>query len=263
MKDSFSYQSPSPSSGRNRLILVTLLVISLIGVDMLFDGAIRNQVREGAAVFTGWARYAKNVLTSSLFSSRSSLIQSDAEKIRQAERAAAYEVLKQENDELRALLNVVGTSDSETVPGITAPVVSSIHSSPYGTFLIGAGSRDGIAPGSVVLSSTGFVLGIVEIPGVHTSMVTEIFAPGASTEVIVHGAAGIAQGFGGGNARLHVPRDIMIEVGDPVRSPGVGQRPVGIVGEVASSSASATQNIYIHLPVSLASLSFVYVVPNN
>ncbi|PIR84066.1 hypothetical protein COU18_01515 [Candidatus Kaiserbacteria bacterium CG10_big_fil_rev_8_21_14_0_10_51_14] len=262
MKDSFSYQSRSPSRGRNSLLLCTLVVISILGIDILFHGAIRNQVREGVAVFNGWAGQAAHVLQNSFFSSRVSETQANAEKLKQTERAAAYEAVKLENEELRALLNVVRTNDPDT-GGVTAPIVSSVHASPYGTFLIGAGSADGIAAGSVVLSSTGFAIGVVGNPGLHTSIVIEIFAPGASTEVIVHGAAGIAHGFGGGNARMQIPRGVMIEVGDSVRAPALSQRPVGIVGEIASSSASATQDLYVHLPVSPASLSFVYVVPNK
>jgi cell shape-determining protein MreC len=154
-----------------------------------------------------------------------------------------------------------GATSSDLKTGITAPVVSSVRSSPYGTFLIGAGSADGITTGSMVLTVGGFVVGVVGDTGLHASIVTELFAPGASTEVIVHGVPGTARGYGAGNARITIPRGLAITVGDPVVAPGLGQRAVAIVGEVSSSSASASEEIYIRLPVNLATLAFVYVVP--
>lgn len=267
MKNSFSYRSlRTPSSGRNHLILVTFLVISLIGIDALLHGAIRNKVHVGVALISGWVEQAGNIIGGgSLFSFGASENENSLriERLRQSEeRAAAYEALKRENDELRAFLSVVGdASDPDKKTGITAPIVSSVRSSPYGTFLIGAGSADGIVSGSVVLTSTGFVVGIVGSPGLHTAVVREIFAPGASTEVTIRDVPGIARGFGGGNARITIPRGLLIAVGDPVIAPGLGQRPIGTVGEVYSNSASASEEIYVRLPVNLASLSFVYVIP--
>ena len=70
------------------------------------------------------------------------------------ERSAAYQVLVEENKSLREM-----TRAASLGVGVTAPVISSFRASPYGTFLIGAGSADGISPGDIVLSSENFVIG--------------------------------------------------------------------------------------------------------
>ncbi len=268
MKTSFSYRSlESQKRGRNRLVFVTILVISIIGVDMIMRGAIRNTVHAGVAMVSGWVAGAGNIiLGSGVFSSQRTLQSQNSlllERLGQLEeRAAAYEALKVENDELRALLHVTGdAADPNEKRGVTAPVVSSVRSSPYGTFLIGAGSADGIVSGSLVLTSGGFVVGIVGNSGLHTTIVTEVFAPGVSTEGSVNGIPIIAHGSGGGNARIQVPRGLAVAIGDIVLAPALGQRPIGIVGSISSSSASASEELHIRLPMNLASLSYVYVIP--
>ncbi len=256
MKDSFSYRAVrTPRPGRSRLLIATFLVIALIGVDALFHGAIRNKVRVGAVLASGWAAQVWDA------------VGGKGERIdglgQMEERAAAYEAIKQENDELRALLSVVPSGGgADPKMGITAPVVSSMRASPYGTFIIGAGSADGIVAGSIVLTSTGFVVGVVGESDLHTTIVREVFAPGAEVDIILRDAPGVARGFGGGNARITIPRGLTVAPGDPITVPGFGQRPVGVVGKVSSSSsASASEEVYVRLPVNLSALSFVYVIP--
>ncbi len=262
MKMKLSYRSlRGHTSGRRHLFAATLLVIFLFSVDLLSDGAIRDTVRlGGTAISRGVARAERLFVGSSIFSSRRALVdqnQSLTEKLAWLEkRVAGGEALKAENDQLRALVHL-----AEDSSGVTAPIISSLYSSPYGTFLIGAGSEDGVALRSLVLTYEGFVVGVVSDTGSHTGTVTEIFAPGASIDALVSGAAISVFGSGGGNAHAEMPRNIPVAVGDPVVAPQFGQRAIGIVGRVASSSARASQDVYIRIPVNLASLQYVYIIP--
>lgn len=255
-------QNKSPN---RRLLAATALVIFLFIVDVLTGGSIRHSVRGGAVVVARWtSRVGASIVGSGIFATRASLEAQNralAEELAQfEERAGGYEALRLENEQLRALVHLVENSP-DGVQGVTAPIVSSVRSSPYGTFLIGAGASDGIARGSFVLTSGGFVVGKVTDTGAYTSVVAEIFAPGASIEGIVGGAAVSLVGSGGGNARAKVPRALSISVNQPVVAPELGARPIGIVGSIASSSASASQDIFIVLPVNLSSLEYVYILP--
>ena len=147
---------------------------------------------------------------------------------------------------------------AQTTPGLAAPITSSIVSSPYGTFTIGAGSADGVAQGSLVLTADGFVIGKVTQVQAHQSLVDEVFASGAQTPVSIDGSAVVATGQGG-EAQAEVPHGITVSQNDPVTAPEYGGRPIGIVQHVDSNPANAQQAVYIALPVSLASLQFVYV----
>ncbi len=270
MKDSFSYRSARGNkSGRNKLFAATCIVIAIYSVDLLTQGAIRNQVHAWAAAVSGWAAGAAEVVVGSgLLSSRRSLESQNRSLLQQLaqseERAFSYDSLKAENDILRALVIMVGSATSASMAGgVTAPIVSSVHSSPYGTFLIGAGSEDGIMSSSIVLTSGGFVVGVVGTVGARTSIVSEVFAPGATVDAVLNGASVVVRGSGGGNAHAKVPRGLVVRIGDSVVVPQFGQRPVGVVGEVASSSASASQDVYVRLPTSISSLRYVYVIAGN
>jgi cell shape-determining protein MreC len=259
MSNNFSYRSPR--GGHNRVLWTsTLFVILVLLVDVVSGGRVHSLARSGAAAVTrSLGTITSSIGGSGFFTSRASLEAQDqalTEQLAQyQERAAGYSALQAENAQLRTLSNL-----AQTAPGITAPVVSSVISSPYGTFLIGAGSVDGIVRGALVLTSGGFVVGKVSDVGPHTSTVSELFAPGASVNAVIHGTPIPVIGSGGGNAHASMPRGVAVQDNDIVSAPEFGQRPIGFVGAVASSSAQAAQDVYIRLPGSLGALQFVYVV---
>lgn len=257
------YQSFRNGSGRRRLWAITALIVFLYLADVLSGGKIRAQVRVAGAFVSQWGgALERTIFGSWFFSSRASLAAQNRSLLEQLaqyqERAASVAALEEENMLLRQIAHL-----AESSLGITAPVISSVRSSPYGTFLIGAGSAEGIGRGNAVLTPSGFIVGTVTDAATHTAIVTEVFAPAASVEGIIRGSAITIEGRGGGNAYARVPRGLEIAVGDAVTVPLYGGRPAGVVGEIASSSASAAQDVYIRIPANLASLQFVYVVSSR
>ena len=249
----------------SRLYAATALVIFLFILDVASGGGIRHLLRGGVVVMAQWSSsIGARIEGTGILSTRASLEaqnRSLAEELTQfEERAGGYEAMRAENEQLRAFVHLVENTPADA-QGLTAPVVSSIRSSPYGTFLIGAGSADGITRGSFVLTSGGFVVGKITDMGAHTAVVAEVFAPGSSINALIGSAAVSAVGSGGGNARAKVPRALPIQVNQSVVAPELGERPIGIVGSIASSSASASQDVFIVLPVNLASLQYVYILP--
>src|SRR6185436_1685826 len=85
----------------------------------------------------------------------------------------------------------------------------------------------------------GFAIGRVSDVRKHSSLVTLVFAPKASEEALVHGVSLNVGGQGGGNGRADAPRAAVIAVGDPVLSPSLGGRAIGIVGALESDPARA------------------------
>lgn len=263
MQTRYSYRKPrAVSPGRRMLVFVSLLAMGILIVDIASQGALRSYVRGGTGfVYARSSSLVANVSQSGFLSSKSALAKDNVELRREiaaliGERAA-YQAVKAENEALRAF---VGVAQNEA--GITAPVLSSIRSSAYGTFTIGAGLRDGINQGDLVLTSQGFVLGTITDPGSRNSTVTALFAPNINTDVRIKNAHVAAEGRGGFNARAEVPREIEVAVGDPVFG-SITNRPVGVVGAVETSPAAASSDVYIRLPVDVGSLVFVYVVSNS
>ena len=248
------------NNGRKRLFLATFLVILLYVIDIFSGGGVRGLVRGAGALAWKLGTFAERFVSGSGYFSSRRLLESENAALREhaarsEERAAAYQVLSDENNELRAMLRVASLGR-----GVTAPVTSSFRASPYGTFTIGAGSEDAIAPGDIVLSSENFVIGRVEEASAHNALVRTLFAPGVSTDALV-GKSGIsAEGQGGGNARASMMRDASVAVGDPVISNVFGGRAIGVVGAVEEDTARASKIIYIRLPVNLSALQFVYIV---
>jgi len=263
MATQFTFNAPRGRSGRRRLIYATLLVIVVFALDALTGGNIRELTqRAGSSLWKLSENVRRGVFDSGYFRTHRSLAEKNAQLRAEIERgnenAASYIALKQENEILRSLLQV-----SQDENGITVPVVSSMSASPYGTFLIGAGRANGMVQGSLVLTPGGFVVGVVSEVREKTSLVREVFAGAAQADVLINGAAAPAEGRGGGNARVAMPRGIAILEGDPVIAPLFGGRPVGVVGKVDSDSSNADQTVYVVLPINISSLRFVHIVPAN
>lgn len=261
MSSHFSFDPQGNRGGRRRLAYATVLVLVILAMDMLSGGAIRSLVqRSFSAVWTASATARAAVVDSGFFAMRSSLAKENRSLREQldvsTQKAAGYESLRQENEILRSLLRL-----SEGSAGITAPIISSVRSSPYGTFLVRAGAADGVVVGSLVVSQGGFVIGVVSDVSESVAMVREVFAGGGEIDAHIGGAIVVAQGRGGGNAVAEVPRGIEVREGDAVTAPQFASRPIGIVGRVEADSASAAQTVYVNQPVNLVSLKYVYIVP--
>lgn len=262
VRTEFSHRSlHGAARGRRRLFFATIFILLIFGADYLSGGMIRSGLRSGAAsVWNATLAVRNSIVGNGYFSRHRTLaaenatLRAELSKVR--EHAAAYGALSQENELFRSMLHLAQSS-----PGVTAPIVSSYHASPYGSFMIGAGAHDGIASGDLVLSEGGFVVGRVTDVQQSVTLVTAVFSSGSNINVVIGGAAVSAEGEGGGNARVTVPRGIEIAVGDPVIAPEFGGRTVGTVGRVEQISTSAEQRVYVSLPLNLSVMRFVYVVP--
>lgn len=246
------------STGRRGLFIVTLVAILVVLINIALGGPLAALLRDVVAPISNvGGRIGSGITNSGYFASRGALeaqIAALQDEVQQEQlQAAAFAVVQQQNQSLSAMQHL-----SQTTPGLAAPITSSVISSPYGTFTIGAGSADTVAQGALVLTADGFVVGKVAQVQAHQSLVEQIFAPGVQTPVTIDGAAVIASGQGG-DAIAEVPHGVTVQQGDPVLAPSFGDRPIGTVQHVDSNPADAQQAVYVALPVSLPSLQYVYV----
>ncbi len=260
MKERFVFGSSNRSSGRHRLLYITLLAVIILAADLVTHGSIRSYVRAMAArVTVSGDSGAAAVVNTGFFSTHATLAHENASLKAQIaqfqDQVSENAVLRDQNEQLHTLVNLAAEQR-----GMTASVVSSFLASPYDTFLISAHAPN-VANGDFVLSAGGFVIGRIANAGPQTSLVREVFASDSSVEGLVSGTDATIDGYGGGNARASLPRDVSVAVGDLVLVPTLGGRAVGVVGSVESSAASADQKIFIRLPVNLTSVRYVYVVP--
>lgn len=260
MKERFIFGSSDRSRGRRALLVVTFAVVVILALDVFSQGMVRSFVRGLAShVWVSGNAGVASVEQAGLLSTRAMLARENAslkaQVVQYQDKAASNEVLTYENAELRTLVNLAARER-----GISSAVVSSLHASPYGTFLISAHAPE-VAAGDLVLSPDGFVIGRVVDASRSNALVSEIFASDATLEGLVAGNVVSLKGYGGGNARTSVPRNLAIAVGDIVIAPSLGQRPIAVIGAVQSSAASADQTVFVRSPANLSSLRFVHVVP--
>lgn len=278
MNTIFSNRAVRGGRGSRRLLAATLTVIILFALDVFTKGAVRGLVRlAGYEVWNAGSKVHGLIFDNGFLASRRAL-ESENEKLKQEiigleVRAAGNQILEEENVSLRKIVHL-----AEAGSGVTAPIVSSLQSSPYGTFMIGVGSEDAVAAGDFVLISEGdglppgrlpgqgaggegsFLLGVVSDAGKHLSLVKEIFAPNTSIEASIAGVPLTIHGQGGENARGEIPRGTKISVGDTVFSPQFRARAIGVVGAISNVPSRAEATVYIRLPISLSAIRYVYVV---
>jgi len=243
------------------LLIVLLIATSIFGFDFFTGGILRAYTRTaGSIVWTAASGTAGAIDISGVFATKRSLAKENAslvERLSQSEeQQSRFKALEAENAALREMAHLAQSQE-----GVTARVVSAFRSSPYGTFIIATGKNDGIKAGSLVLTSGGFVLGSVTSVDERTATVQSLFAPGAETDFHVSDLAFTATGRGGGNTKANVPRDASVAIGDVVIAPTFGGKAAGVVGSIESASSSATKTLFIRIPVNLATLIFVYVIP--
>jgi cell shape-determining protein MreC len=246
-----------------RAIVLTLIIIIIGLFDVVLSGQLRTLVRDALTPFANTVTSVwQHVLVYGNLSGRAELLQQvqtlEAERNRLRERDVLFHLLAQENAELRALAAVATTSEA-----ITAPVASSFRASPYGTFVIAAGWRDGIERDSLVLSSEGFVLGTIEDIGMRTAIVRFVFTPGGEIEAVSGVSAFTLTGQSLGSASTQVPLETPLTIGDMVYAPTLESRPIGVISHIASTTAAIYSDIYVNSPVSLHSLRHVRVVPRD
>lgn len=256
----FSYRATQTNLDRRRLIFATVIVVIVFAADFLSGGMIRGVLRSvTSTIWSAVSRAEERVMANGFFSSRAQLASANAAlqaQITQYQgKLAAADATAAENEQLRTLSHLVAQS-----PGITAPVISSVRTSPYGTFLIGAGSADGVEKGALVQSGDGYVIGKVSDTSARTALVDQLFAPRQTVETQIAGVPVTLSGEGGGNAIGRAPRGAKISVGDVVTAPSMGGKPIGIVGSVTSDAADAFSAVEVRAPANFTTLRFVYVI---
>ena len=254
------YLSNDNRRQRRKLLLATLIVIALFGIDILTHGFIRAQVRVvGSAVWRAADGMVRGMTGSGILATRSKLARENEELKHQVaqleERLAAMRAAEVENEELRAIAHVAALQN-----GVAAPIISSLKASPYGTFLIGAGASEGVQRGATVLSKEGFVIGEVTEVAVHQALVKELFASRSKLDTRVGTIPITLLGSGGGNAVGEAPRGSQIATGTPVSVPSLGGRLVGLVGKTEGNVSTPSVKVYVRTPVNIETIRFVYVV---
>lgn len=173
---------------------------------------------------------------------------------------AEYASLVEENTELK---QVVGRYEHTNI--VLAGVLAKPNMSPYDTFIVDAGERDGVRIGDTVLFLGGAGAGHVAEVFADSSKVRLFSSYGETTDAVL-GSAGIAvslSGRGAGNFEIELPRDIEVAVGDRIVSPGLDARLLGTVFSISGTSSDSFKQVLVRGPANIFTAMRVEILPSG
>ncbi len=181
------------------------------------------------------------------------------------ERLASYEVMalnyKGFAEREAELASLVGRA--EETGGIPATVLVRPPRTPYDTFIIDAGSKNGVAKGMRVALPEGPVLGSVVEVFSRQSKVTLFSSPEMEMEAVLErgGVSATLQGKGGGNFQMYLPRETEVEPGDIVYTSETLPRFLAQVEEAGSNPTDALIEVLLTGPSNIFEIRSVVVLP--
>ncbi|MDP6387701.1 MAG: rod shape-determining protein MreC [Candidatus Pacebacteria bacterium] len=172
------------------------------------------------------------------------------------------ELLKQENNSLNELFNRQIFDIEDTVLGtvLARPAVSF-----YDTFVIDIGKNADIRGGENVLVFEDIFIGTVDKVHRTTSTVKLFSSPGEVSQVSIgpENIAASAEGIGGGNFIIKLPRGAEIQKGDIVTMPKISTKIFAVVEEIESDPSDPFLTVLFKNPVNMNEVKWVQVVIND
>ena len=263
------------------LIAATLAVAILIGVFAAFSardraGAAENLVgaaaEPGQTAASGVGGWLQGLF--SYFGSVKSL-RAENEALKQENVALDKQVrdtegLTQENQELRAMLNLMKTES--TLDLVAAQVIAKDPSNWYSSFTINKGSNDGILKNQPVLTANKELIGQVYKVGSNWAEIITILDPDSGVGSMIERSKdlGVVEGdtalLQQGLCRIgYLARDTDIKIGDYIETSGMGGvypkgLLIGTVLEIGEDHTNMSKYATVQPAVSIGKLSQVCVL---
>ncbi len=167
-----------------------------------------------------------------------------------------YDLLRKENQTLKESFG--RRTNQDMVLGI---VLSKPPISPYDTFALDVGLRDGVALGAVVYTPLGGAIGTISEVASTKSFVSLFSNSETETELssVRTGINVRVRGQGGGTMRVDVPKDADLVWGDVFVLPHIESSIVGSVFYVDTESQNSFKSLYIRFPNNIWSTQYVLV----
>ena len=169
------------------------------------------------------------------------------------------ESLERENEALRAL---TGKKPANTF--LFARTLTKVGFSPYDTFVLNVGERDGLMKKGGLYTLEGLLVGYVDQVYDHTSVARLYSSPGEEFRVLVgtEELPGTAIGRGGGNFELKLPRDLKVKKGDHIMAEDDKHGVAGVVEDIELDVTNSLQTILFRQPVNIYTITEVLVEKN-
>lgn len=145
--------------------------------------------------------------------------------------------------------------------GMISKVLNRPPYSPYDTLLILKGDHN-IEVGDLVFIR-GVYIGDVESVDIYTAVVKLRSASGEKTLVRIGDIEVEAEGKGGGQFNVRIPKDSILQTGDAVTVPLLNYSILGSVGQIIEDPLATFKTVYFSIPVAFQEMNFVSVVKKD
>lgn len=171
-----------------------------------------------------------------------------------------YNSIQNQNEELKSILG----RDKEEGK-VLARIISKPPQSPYDTFLIDVGTKQGFILNDLVYSSGNVIIGKISEINPNFSQVTLFSDSNQKIQVTIArtGSSFEISGKGGANFQIDVPKETDIVWGDVFEYQNKNSSVVGSVYYIDSNSQSSFKTIYAKSPGNIFSSKWVFVEKQN
>lgn len=165
--------------------------------------------------------------------------------------------LKLENEQLRDLLG----RKPEHEDRLLSVVLARPPRVPYDILLIDVGEDHDIHAGDLVYAEMDYLIGHIDTVNAQSATVKLFSAPGEKIDVLLGSSTVpvVAEGRGGGNFYIKVPKSIEVTEGDQIIIPSLHSTILGTAEKVDSDEGEAFSHIYFKLPVKLNAVHYVQI----
>ena len=260
-----NYRSRNRQTGSKetlRYLIPTIIFILLFGLLTFAPSFSKRLGQSISAPIRRSTLYLSNSLSDVLvlFYTKAYLIQENQDLQRQLYQASLQvsdrNSLEIENQTLKQMLGRVVTQKEVLVAILSRPVES-----PYDTLIIDGGSSIGLKTGDQVFAGAediGYIGAVYK-----TSAEVTLYSSSGQKNQVEIGSNHVqaeADGQGGGTFVSTLPRDVGINVGDPVIDESLSGNLLGAVSYVDQNQNDPFQNIYFSSSVNLTELRYLSVV---
>jgi cell shape-determining protein MreC len=171
-----------------------------------------------------------------------------------------YQILKNENDQLKELLGRTEVKKDF----ILGNILTKPNHSPYDTIVIDIGFNSGIKEGDMVYANGNIPIGIIGKTYDKTSLITLYTSPGQKTEGFIDGtnASVVLTGRGGGNFEMIIPIELTAEKGTIIYLPGNTSLIIAQIDEIISTPTDPFKKVLLSSTVNIQNLKWVEVKKN-
>jgi len=251
-----------------KIIFIALLFILLFGLSAIFPKAMRGfftttavpvwkvseVVGNGFQNVTGFFAF-KSSLSAQVASLQNQVASLELKQV-------DYDAVTKENQDLKILFGQNPTNPNSRV---LAGVISKPPQSPYDTFVLDAGSENGIVVGDkVYISDTVLVGEIASVTGKNS--IVNLFSKSGMTNALSDertGATYQISGDGGANMSVEAPKDADILWGDTFSYPSLATSVVGSVFYIDQSAQASFKTVFLRVPGNVFQTKWVFVETSN